>query len=170
MRWGIVITVWVLFLALGIWAVPPLQEIGTNLPLQQTDWLALIIQVLGRNYLVLIVLLMGAVTGGLVSLLQLAFLGLIFGIEVGSSVGLFGLGWTASAVLPHGVIEMAGFLVAGRAGLIGLDAWLSYFKGDPELVTAERVRRIAYYALVSFVLVSTAGLLETFITPVLMGG
>jgi stage II sporulation protein M len=95
----------------------------------------LFLQIAARNTTVFVLLLTGVATAGVTAGIVLALNGLLLGMLVGTalSTGRDAL-VLATLLVPHGVIEMGAFVVAGAAGLRGWRiARRALQTGDPGL-------------------------------------
>lgn len=95
----------------------------------------LFLEIAGRNTTVFALLLTGLVTAGLSAALVLALNGIAVGLLVGSALSAGRDAFVlATLLVPHGLIEMPAFVVAGAVGLRGWRvARRALQTGDPEL-------------------------------------
>jgi stage II sporulation protein M len=71
-------------------------------------------------------------------------------------------------LLPHGLLEIAAFIMAGAAGFGGVPIVIAAAEGNTAL-TREYVRGSLRLGLASAGVLVVAALLETFVTPVIAG-
>lgn len=148
---------------------PPAAEVvrGEIRAQVELPWTTSLGHVWGRNFLVFVILCLGIGSAGILTAVQIFWLGVSVGIDVSRTLaaGIDGrvVFWF---LFPHGVPEIAGFLLAGSIGLHGAVLFLRYMKGGA-LVEPGDLRPILPRALVAFGLLAVAGLIEVFLTPVL---
>lgn len=107
----------------------------------------------------------GGLSGGVLSLLSLAFNGLVFGLVAGLAIsgGYSNSLWRL--IVPHGVLELSLITVAGAAGL--RTGWALIHPGHRTRVEALSIegRAGVEIALGSAALLVPTGIVEGFITP-----
>ncbi|MCL6439057.1 MAG: stage II sporulation protein M [Rubrobacteraceae bacterium] len=122
---------------------------------------------IASNNLVAVVLVaLGSVTFGLLTVLLLFGNGMVAGIAVGAKLNE---GWSlaeiSAGVLPHGLLEIPGLLLAGVVGFKGLHWCLATIKGKSvENPFGDCLVGLALAAL----LIICAAPVEAYVTPVLM--
>lgn len=121
--------------------------------------------IIGTNLLVSVKILLGLLSFGLISAVILGWTGTILAWStisaLDSGASIYDV---AALILPHGVIEMAGFMCFGAVGCEGLVLFYQKLKYDSWLIDSNRlalnVRRLA----TGFLLISAASIIETFVT------
>lgn len=123
--------------------------------------------ILKHNLVLSCILLAGASAFGALTVLTLAWMGLLFGLQVGWAVASLGMAETILATLPHGLTEMAGFVVLAAVGMrVGASLFGLVFLGR----NFGFERRVQTAGLLGFSAVLASAAIEVYITPVLMGG
>lgn len=114
-----------------------------------------------------IFLMSGLLTFGISSLGLLSFNGFIFGNVIGVHGLTVGWGSALLAVIPHGILEIPGILCAAAVGFHGT---LMVFHALRGTFLGWRVyfHSISRYALLSFVFLFIASIIETFVTPIFL--
>lgn len=121
--------------------------------------------IISTNLLVSMKILLGLLSFGSVSVIILGLTGTTLAWStlsaLDSGVSIYDI---AALILPHGVIEMAGFMFFGAVGCEGLVLFYQKLKYDSWLIDSNRlalnVRRLA----TGFLLISAASIIETFVT------
>lgn len=128
-------------------------------------WTASLAEIYSNNLRATVILWLGIGTAGLLTSVQMFWLGASVGMTVARSLhaGLSGdlVFWF---LFPHGVPEVLGFLLAGSVGLHGAFLFQRYLGGGP-LVVSTDVRALLPRIGLSFGLVLIAGPVEVFLTP-----
>lgn len=98
----------------------------------------------------------------------LAFNGFLLGVveDLVQNLTLF-----LAAILPHGIIELPAFIIAGSAGLnLGFELIKALKRGSPgsDIELHKALRRTIYIILGLVPLFIVAGIIEAFITPLIM--
>ena len=152
------------FLALGY------QPGHGNPLLNQVIQPALGVDIFLNNWYVSIGTALAGLGFGAPSFVTILFNGFILGIldvpALSPSMTMF-----LAAILPHGIIEIPCFVLAGSAGLrLGYAAWLAWIRrGSESSEYATRSLRLAVYVVVGLApLFLIAGLIEADITPIIM--
>ena len=119
----------------------------------------------GRNFLALAILCLGIGTAGIVTGVQMAYLGGAVGAQVAH---LLGAGVDGRLIFwflfPHGVPEILAFCIGGSVGLHGTAMLIRHLPGGA-LVEPGEVRMLLRRAAVAAALLAVAGLVEVYITP-----
>jgi stage II sporulation protein M len=117
-----------------------------------------------NNLQACILLFLGGVTVGLLTLFIIASNGVIIGGIMELVREERGLLFVAAAILPHGIFEIPSFIISGALGLILGGALLAEWQGGGDMAAvAERHGRT--FLLVVVPLVAIAAVIEAFITP-----
>ncbi|MDD1667532.1 MAG: stage II sporulation protein M [Methanomicrobiales archaeon] len=120
--------------------------------------------IFANNLQACILLFLGGVTVGLLTLFIIASNGVIIGGIMELVREEKGLLYVAAAILPHGIFEIPSFIISGALGFILGAALLAEWQGGGDMAgTAERHGRT--FLLVVVPLVAIAALIEAFITP-----
>lgn len=119
-----------------------------------------------HNVTVYLILLVGAVTLGMATILNMFYSGLIIGVTVRL---LAAQGYTVEIaywILPHSVLELPALWLAGAAGLLIPSRVVEYLSNQrPTILRREDVKQTVVLATVSFVLLAVAAIVETQVTP-----
>ena len=121
--------------------------------------------IIGTNFLVSMKILLGLLSFGLVSVVILGWTGTIVAwstlsaLDSGASIYHI-----AALILPHGVIELAGFTFFGAVGCEGLVLIYQKLKYDSWLIDSNRVVLIVRRLFIGFLLITVASIIETFVT------
>ncbi len=128
---------------------------------ERSDW-ELAAFILRRNMTVYVMLLLGVVSAGLVTVVVLLGNGLAVGQLIGfaretvmSNVDV------ANLLLPHGVLEMGAFCVAGAVGLQGIPLAFRISALDWRSFKALRLGTVVVFGLVAL---AAAAVVEAFVT------
>lgn len=121
--------------------------------------------IIGNNFLVSMKILLGLLSFGLVSVVILGWTGTIVAwstlsaLDSGASIYHI-----AALILPHGVIELAGFTFFGAVGCEGLVLFYQKLKFDTWLIDSNRVALNVRRLFIGFLLITVASIIETFVT------
>ncbi|WP_224270592.1 stage II sporulation protein M [Haloprofundus salinisoli] len=120
------------------------------------------VNIAANNWLVAAGSAYGGLALGVPAAASLAFNGLL----VGSLAGIFELVPFLALVVPHGIVELPGLVVAGALGLhLGRVGWRAYRGRDDAASVAEALQR-AFRVLVGLAVVFVlASFIEAFLTP-----
>jgi uncharacterized membrane protein SpoIIM required for sporulation len=123
-----------------------------------------------NNWLVSIATALSGLGFGAPSFVTIMFNGFILGVllapQLSPSLTMF-----LAAILPHGIIEIPAFVLAGSVGIrLGYAAWKARFRRGPENVEyLSKTLRLAVYVVVGLApLFFIAGLIEADVTPWIM--
>ena len=119
-----------------------------------------------NNLRALLLMGLGAVTGGLLTLFGLFVNGLLVGAVVGIVVQEASWAVVLAALVPHGVIELSAFFVAASIGLRVPHRIVRYLMAYDErpLTRAEAVE-LAVLSVVLVVMIVVAAWIEVYVTP-----
>ena len=121
--------------------------------------------IIGNNLLVSMKILFGLLSFGLVSVMILGWTGTIVAwstlsaLDSGASIYAI-----AALVLPHGVIELAGFTFFGAVGCEGLVLFYYKLKYDSWFIDSNRLTLNVRRLVTGFLLISAASIIETLVT------
>lgn len=121
--------------------------------------------IIGNNLLVSMKILFGLLSFGLVSVVILGWTGTIVAwstlsaLESGASIYAI-----TALILPHGVIELAGFVFFGAVGCEGLVLFCQKLKYDSWHIDSNRLAVNVRRLVIGVLLISTASIIETFVT------
>ena len=129
---------------------------------------ALGIDIFLNNWLVSIATGLAGIGFAAPSFTTILFNGFILGVilPISSNLAMF-----LAAILPHGIIEIPSFILAGSMGIkLGYAAWRSLLGGGPESNDyLSRTLRQAVYVVIGLApLFLVAGLIEADVTPIIM--
>ncbi len=121
--------------------------------------------IIGNNFLVSMKILLGLLSFGLVSVVILGWTGTIVAWStlsaVDSGASIYHI---AALILPHGVIELAGFVFFGAVGCEGLVLFCQKLKFDTWLIDSDRLALNVRRLVTGFLLITVASIIETFVT------
>jgi stage II sporulation protein M len=117
-----------------------------------------------NNLQACILLFLGGVTLGLLTLAIIAANGIIIGGIMELVRSERGLLFVAAAVLPHGIFEIPSFILSASLGFILGGAVLAEWRGEGDSA-ATAMAHARTFLLVVVPLVAIAALIEAFITP-----
>lgn len=121
--------------------------------------------IVGTNLLVSTKILLGLLSFGLVSVVILGWTGTILAwstlLALDSGTSIYDI---AALILPHGVIELAGFTFFGAVGCEGLVLFCQKLKYDSWLIDSNRLALNVRRLVTGFLLISAASVIETFVT------
>ncbi|CAN5693212.1 stage II sporulation protein M [soil metagenome] len=122
-------------------------------------------QIFTNNARVALMAFAGGLTGGVLTIVSLAFNGLLLGLVAGLSTNAGNGGSLWRLIVPHGVLELSLIVAAGAAGL--RTGWALVHPGHRTRVEALAVegRAGVEIALGSAFLLVPCGLVEGFVTP-----
>ena len=121
--------------------------------------------IISNNLLVSLKISLGLVSFGLVSVIILGWTGTmtawstLSALDSGTSIYLI-----AALILPHGVIELAGFTFFGAVGCEGLVLFYQKLKYDSWLIDSNRLTLNVRRLVIGVLLISAASIIETFVT------
>jgi len=118
-----------------------------------------------HNLKVAFMLWSGAITFGATTLFTLTFNGIILGSAVKTTAEQIGLAGTLLMILPHGIFEIPGIIIAGAAGFKIPYELLRYALGrKEEIISEEDAKEFFKLVAISIVLIFIAALIESTIT------
>ena len=81
------------------------------------------------------------------------------------------VGFVLAGLLPHGIFELPAFIIGEAAALsFGVMVMLALFKKETRKLLLPGLRQNLRYLVLAFVLLVPAAIIETFVTPLLLGG
>jgi stage II sporulation protein M len=126
--------------------------------------------ILVNNLIALGVVLAGVISFGVLSVLSLLFNGVIIGILLGATIGVDGASplVVAALIVPHGIIELPAFWLAGAIGLRVAHRLIRYLRGkDARVLTRAEVLEVIVLVVLAAVMIVVAAWIEVNITPVI---
>jgi stage II sporulation protein M len=118
-----------------------------------------------NNLVAMTVILLGAVSLGLVSLFGLVLNGLLIGVIVGIAVQELSPLVVLALLVPHGILEIPALLVAAAIGLRFARLTVRYIRGlEADLVTTRDLREAGWLVAVCAVLIVVAAFIEANLT------
>ncbi len=111
-----------------------------------------------------LLLIFGAFTLGLVTIVNLIFNGVLIGLAIGGSFwNTTDLDQSLLLIIPHGIFEFSAIWLAGAAGLKGPQVFIRYLIGG-KFVTKQDVKEFLILSLTSIILIIIAGIIEATVT------
>jgi len=118
-----------------------------------------------NNLVAMAVLLLGAVSLGIVTILGLVLNGLVIGAVIGIALQQTTPLAVAVLILPHGVLEIPALLIAAAVGLRFARLTVRYIRGlEEELLTRRDLREAGWLVAVSALLIVVAAYIEANVT------
>lgn len=144
------------------WVAAPRSEMGSMAPAEEVAFFPMLFT---NNIRVAALSFAGGITGGIATVLLLAYNGVLLGISVGEATGVGNGPWVIGRIAPHGIIEMTSIVVAAGAGLRMGDAVLrpGYLTRSEALARAARPAGEVVLGCALWLVV--AGFIEAFISP-----
>lgn len=140
-------------------------QVGLSTDQALTPWV-----LLSHNGSVLAMFLSGALTFGVSTTFFALLNGIIFGIVVTNALGNSSALLTAAAVVPHALLELPAFWLAGAVGLLPAHQLYRYLASkQDEILPTRTIRDMLYMTLAAFVLLAVAAFIEALLTPALVG-
>jgi len=118
-----------------------------------------------NNLTAMLVMLLGAVSLGLMTVLALVVNGLLIGAVVGIAVQRLAPLVVLALIAPHGVLEIPALLIVSAVGLRFARLTVRYIRGlEDELVTRRDLREAGWLVAVSALLIVVAAYIEANLT------
>ncbi|WP_276271357.1 stage II sporulation protein M [Haloarcula litorea] len=118
-----------------------------------------------NNLRAMLVMLLGAVSIGIVTVFGLVLNGLLIGVVVALAVQELSPVVVLALLVPHGVIEIPALLVVAAVGLRFARLTVRYLRGlEEELVTRRDLREAGWLVAVAAVLILVAAYVEATVT------
>ncbi len=118
-----------------------------------------------NNLVAMFVMLLGAVSLGLMTLFALLLNGLLIGAVVGIAVQTLEPLVVLALLVPHGILEIPAFLIASAVGLRFARLTVRYVRGlESDLVTRQDLREAGWLVAVAALLIVVAAYIEANIT------
>ena len=122
------------------------------------------LKILLNNLVACLVLFLGGVTAGIISLIVLGANGVLIGAVLEIVRSQRGVLYVAAAILPHGIFEIPAFLISAALGFMLAGALVGDWNGNEDAGdTTRRLGRIFLSVVVPLIVV--AAFVEAFITP-----
>jgi len=111
-----------------------------------------------------IILFLGGASFGIVTILIMSLNGIVIGAIMEIVLRDHSPAFVAAAIIPHGIFEIPGFIVAGALGFMFSQALINEYYGQEDAAaTAARLSRV--FVTVVLPLIAVAAVVEAFITP-----
>lgn len=118
-----------------------------------------------NNLIAMVVLLFGAVSLGLVTVLGLVLNGLVIGAVIGIALQQTTPLVVVALILPHGVLEIPALLIASAVGLRFARLTVRYIRGlEDELLTRRDLREAGWLVAAAALLIVVAAYIEANVT------
>ncbi|MYA77240.1 MAG: stage II sporulation protein M [Gemmatimonadetes bacterium] len=121
--------------------------------------------IFSTNLIVSFKMLFGILTLGMIGMVSLCWTGInlswVLLSAYESGVSLYAI---AALILPHGVVELAGFVFFGAVGCEGLVLFYQKLRHDTWLIDSNRLAVNVRRLVTGFLLISAASIIEAFVT------
>jgi stage II sporulation protein M len=169
-RWHLAVALFVFFAsAFGGYAVfgaLPIEDLTGMIPNDTTLPDFEFVPIMLNNLRALLLMFLGSVTGGLLSLFGLFVNGLVVGAVVGIVIEEASWVVILAALLPHGVIELSAFFMAAAIGLRIPHRLLRYLTGyDETPMTRVEALELAVLGALMVAMIVVAAWIEVNVTP-----
>lgn len=145
-------------------ALMGVEDFADVFPEDFTTW-----TILANNTRVFLLMIVGAITLGLLTLFAVVFNGVFLGFFLTPIVGEVGWGFVVLAIVPHGILELPALFVAAGVGFRLVHLGIARLLGDRErLFEPGEPRRIALLVGVAWVVLAVAAAVEVHVTPALV--
>ncbi len=111
-----------------------------------------------------LLLFLGGASFGILTIFIMSLNGILIGAIMQLVAEKHSFTFVAAAILPHGVFEIPGFIIAGALGMLFSQALVDEYYGAGD-TAGEAARLARLFALVVLPLLAVAALVEAFITP-----
>ncbi len=148
--------------AVPLESLPTAEQAGSN-PFMPAELTTVTIAV--NNLVAMFVMLLGAVSLGIVTVLSLVLNGLLIGAVVGLAVQQVEPIVVAALIVPHGIIEIPALLIVAAVGLRFARLTVRYLRGlEAQLVTERDFREAGWLVAVAAVMILVAAYVEATMT------
>ncbi len=121
-------------------------------------------KILINNLETCILLFLGGASFGIITILIMSLNGIVIGAIVQMVLKDHSPAFIAAALLPHGIFEIPGFILAGALGILFSQALVSEYYGQGDAAgEAARLSRMFFTTVLPLIVV--AAIVEAFITP-----
>lgn len=118
-----------------------------------------------HNLKVVLVMIIGAFSLGMTTVINLIANGLGYGLLIGYSLKIgVPIKDIILLTIPHGIFELPALWLASAAGLNGTFVFLGYIRGENEKVTAEDITEFLIFSFLSVIFILIAGIIEIKLT------
>ena len=111
-----------------------------------------------------LLLFLGGASFGIITILIMSLNGIVIGAIMQLVLKDHSPAFVAAAILPHGVFEIPGFVVAGALGIMFSQALINEYYGEGD-AAADAARLSRWFFLLVLPLIAVAAVVEAFITP-----
>jgi stage II sporulation protein M len=111
-----------------------------------------------------ILLFLGGASFGILTILIMSLNGIVIGAILEIIHEQHGAAFIAAAILPHGIFEIPGFIIAGALGLMLSQSLVNEYYGSGDAADETR-RLLRNFILLVLPLIAIAAVVEAFITP-----
>jgi stage II sporulation protein M len=122
------------------------------------------LKIFSNNLEACILLFLGGASFGILTIFIMSLNGIVIGAIIQLVQQKHSLAFVAAAILPHGIFEIPGFVLAGALGMLFSQALVNEYYGTGDAaVTAAKLSR--QFVLLVLPLIAVAAVVEAFITP-----
>jgi len=111
-----------------------------------------------------LLLFLGGASFGIVTIFIMSLNGIVIGAIIQLVQKAHSPSFVIAAILPHGIFEIPGFIVAGALGFMFSEMLINEYYGDGD-AAGEAARLARYFLLIVIPLIAVAAAVEAFITP-----
>jgi len=126
--------------------------------------LELCIKIFSNNIEASLILFLGGASFGIFTILIMSLNGIVIGAIMEIVLKDHSPAFVAAAILPHGIFEIPGFVLAGALGIMLSQALVNEYYGQGD-AASEAARLSRLFLLLVLPLITVAAIVEAFITP-----
>ncbi|OPY38755.1 MAG: hypothetical protein A4E35_00541 [Methanoregula sp. PtaU1.Bin051] len=117
-----------------------------------------------NNFEASLLLFLGGASFGILTIFIMSLNGIVIGAIMELVMREHSPAFVAAAILPHGIFEIPGFILAGAMGMLFSQALVSEYYGSGD-AAGESARLAWLFVLFVVPLIAVAAIVEAFITP-----
>lgn len=125
--------------------------------------------ILMNNTLAFVILIVGFVTLGMLTVFGVVFNGVFIGFLVPPIAADIGVGAVLLALIPHGILELPAIFVAAGVGFRLVHVVVDRVRGArDQLLSAEELRQTIVLVAVAWLVLAVAAVIEVHVTPAIV--
>ncbi|MGD1004432.1 MAG: stage II sporulation protein M [Methanoregulaceae archaeon] len=121
-------------------------------------------KIFANNLEACVLLFLGGASFGILTIVIMSLNGIVIGAIMELVHKQHSFTFVAAAILPHGVFEIPGFVIAGALGIMFSQSLVNEYYGSGD-ASAEAQRLAHLFVLLVLPLITVAAIVEAFITP-----